>query len=153
MKGGFTIVPSLFFDEVNAAIVTFQQEVTDKKAMVLPTYNSFSDLVCSSCSSTPSLSDTQNALGSLPPSCCYFTMAPSLLRASLITSSRYRNSRLPNTPSRSSSSSPSYPRRIPLQASGQSSSQSLPIRRKQDTQIYVERTLAQSPSCSILPCS
>ena len=45
MKGGFTIVPSLFFNDVNAAIVKFQQEVTDKKAMVLPTYNSFSDLV------------------------------------------------------------------------------------------------------------
>jgi hypothetical protein len=45
MKGGLIFVPSLFFNDVNAAIVKFQQEVTDKKAMVLPTYNSFSDLV------------------------------------------------------------------------------------------------------------
>jgi len=45
MKGGFAIVPSLFFNELKAAIVKFQQEVTDKKAMVLPTYNSISDLV------------------------------------------------------------------------------------------------------------
>jgi hypothetical protein len=46
MKGAFTIVlSSLFFDDVNAAIVKFQQEVTDKKAMALPTYNSFSDWV------------------------------------------------------------------------------------------------------------
>jgi len=46
MKGGFTIVPSWFFDEVNAAIVKFQQEVTDKKAMILPTFNTIGDLVC-----------------------------------------------------------------------------------------------------------
>ncbi|KAI9450556.1 FAD dependent oxidoreductase [Russula earlei] len=42
--GGFTITPGLHYaDKVNAAIVKFQQEVTDKKAMVLPTYNTVSD--------------------------------------------------------------------------------------------------------------
>lgn len=30
---------------MNAAIVRFQQEVTDKKAMILPTYNTVADLV------------------------------------------------------------------------------------------------------------
>jgi hypothetical protein len=44
MKGGFTIVPSWFFDSVNAAIIKFQ-EVTDKKAMILPTFNTIHDLV------------------------------------------------------------------------------------------------------------
>jgi len=42
--GGFVIIPSLFFDEVNAAILKFQQEVTDPKAMVLPTYNTVGDI-------------------------------------------------------------------------------------------------------------
>jgi hypothetical protein len=32
-------------DEVNAAIVRFQKEVTDKKATILPTYNSIADVV------------------------------------------------------------------------------------------------------------
>jgi hypothetical protein len=32
-------------EEVNAAIVKFHQEVTDKKAAILPTYNTVSDLV------------------------------------------------------------------------------------------------------------
>jgi hypothetical protein len=45
MKGGFVIIPSLFFDEVNAAILKFQQEVTDPKAAVLPTYNTVGDIV------------------------------------------------------------------------------------------------------------
>jgi hypothetical protein len=45
IKGGFVIIPSLFFDEVNAAILKFQQEVTDPKAMVLPTYNTVGDIV------------------------------------------------------------------------------------------------------------
>lgn len=47
MKGGFTIVFHLFnfFDLVNAAIVKFQQEVTDKKAMILPTFNTIHTLV------------------------------------------------------------------------------------------------------------
>jgi hypothetical protein len=45
MKGGFVIVPSLFFDEVNAAILKFQQKVTDPKAVVLPTYNTVGDIV------------------------------------------------------------------------------------------------------------
>jgi hypothetical protein len=44
MKGGFTIVPSLFFDSVNAAIIKFQ-EVTDEKAMILPTFHTVHDLV------------------------------------------------------------------------------------------------------------
>jgi len=42
--GGFITIASWFFDEVNAAIVKFQQEVTDKKAMVLPTLNSISNI-------------------------------------------------------------------------------------------------------------
>ena len=45
MKGGFVIIPSLYFDEVNAAILKFQQEVTDPKAMALPTYNTVRDVV------------------------------------------------------------------------------------------------------------
>ena len=45
MKGGFTIVPNLFFDLVNAAIVLFEREVTDKKAMMLPTFNTVNGLV------------------------------------------------------------------------------------------------------------
>ncbi|KAH9957078.1 FAD-binding domain-containing protein [Russula dissimulans] len=43
MKGGFTVSPIWSSDEVNAAIVKFQKEVTDKKAMVLPTYNTVYD--------------------------------------------------------------------------------------------------------------
>jgi hypothetical protein len=45
MKGGFTMVPSMFFDSVNAAIVKFQQDVTDKKAMILPSFNVVFNLV------------------------------------------------------------------------------------------------------------
>jgi len=45
MKGGFTITPIWSSDEVNAAIVKFQKEVTDKKALVLPTYNTIHDIV------------------------------------------------------------------------------------------------------------
>lgn len=45
MKGGFVIIPSLFFDEVNSAILKFQQTVTDPKAAVLPTYNTVGDVV------------------------------------------------------------------------------------------------------------
>jgi cation transporter-like permease len=47
MKGGFVIIPDLFsaFDEVNAAILKFQREVTDPKAVVLPTYNTVGDIV------------------------------------------------------------------------------------------------------------
>ncbi len=45
MKGGFTIVFGLFFELVNAAIIKFQQEVTDNKAMILPTFNTVSDVV------------------------------------------------------------------------------------------------------------
>jgi hypothetical protein len=45
MKGGWIAVTSLFLNDVNAAIVKFQQNVTDPKAMVLPTFNSFFDLV------------------------------------------------------------------------------------------------------------
>jgi hypothetical protein len=44
-KGGFAIIPNLFIEEVNAAIVKFHQQVTDKKAAILPTYNTLSDLV------------------------------------------------------------------------------------------------------------
>jgi hypothetical protein len=39
------MIPSLFSDEVNAAILKFQREVTDPKAMVLPTYNTVGDIV------------------------------------------------------------------------------------------------------------
>lgn len=46
MKGGFTIIPSGYFDLVKAAVIKFQQEVTDKKAMILPTYNTVLDWVC-----------------------------------------------------------------------------------------------------------
>jgi len=45
MKGGFTIAPSWFFDLVNDATIKFQQEVTDKKAMILPTFNTIGDFV------------------------------------------------------------------------------------------------------------
>jgi hypothetical protein len=47
MKGGFVIVPDIFsvFDEVNAAILKFQREVTDPKAVVLPTYNTVGNIV------------------------------------------------------------------------------------------------------------
>jgi hypothetical protein len=45
MKGGFAIVPEFLVDLVNAAIVNFQQEVSDKKAMVLPTTNIVDNLV------------------------------------------------------------------------------------------------------------
>lgn len=45
MKGGFIIIPNLFFEEVNAAILKFQQEVTDPKAALLPTYNTVGDIV------------------------------------------------------------------------------------------------------------
>jgi hypothetical protein len=39
------MIPSLYFDEVNAAILKFQREVTDPKAMVLPTFNTVGDIV------------------------------------------------------------------------------------------------------------
>jgi hypothetical protein len=47
MKGGFVIIPDLFFNfnKVNAAILKFQQEVTDPKAALLPTYNTVGDIV------------------------------------------------------------------------------------------------------------
>ena len=45
IKGGFVIIPSLYFKRINAAILKFQQEVTDPKAMVLPTYNTVGDIV------------------------------------------------------------------------------------------------------------
>jgi len=44
--GGFVIIPDLFFNfnKVNAAILKFQQEVTDPKAALLPTYNTVGDI-------------------------------------------------------------------------------------------------------------
>ncbi|KAH9953746.1 FAD-binding domain-containing protein [Russula dissimulans] len=42
--GGFAIIPIWNSGQVNAAIVNFQKEVTDKKAMVLPTYNTVHDI-------------------------------------------------------------------------------------------------------------
>ncbi len=47
MKGGFVIIPDLFrvFDKINAAILKFQREVTDPKAVVLPTYNTVHNAV------------------------------------------------------------------------------------------------------------
>jgi len=42
--GGFTIIPIWFSSRVNAAIVKLQKEVTDPKAMVLPTYNTVLDI-------------------------------------------------------------------------------------------------------------
>ncbi|KAI0276952.1 FAD-binding domain-containing protein [Russula aff. rugulosa BPL654] len=42
--GGFIILPTLYFNEVNAAILKFQREVTDLKAAVLPTYNTVRDV-------------------------------------------------------------------------------------------------------------
>jgi hypothetical protein len=72
MKGGFTIVPNLFFDAVNAAIVKFQQEVTDKKAMILPTFNTVRDLVRVSVYNDRhwcALPYAQSVSGSLLPRC------------------------------------------------------------------------------------
>jgi hypothetical protein len=45
MKGGYAIIPSLYFDVINAAILKFQREVTDPKAMVLPTFNTVGNIV------------------------------------------------------------------------------------------------------------
>jgi hypothetical protein len=45
LKGGFVIMPSLYFNHVTAAILKFQREVTDPKAMVLPTFNTVHDVV------------------------------------------------------------------------------------------------------------
>ena len=45
MKGGFIIVPRKHKDRVNAAILKFQQEVTDKNATILPTYNTVRNIV------------------------------------------------------------------------------------------------------------
>lgn len=60
LKGGFVIIPTWYFDKVNAALIKFQNEVTDPKAMVLPTFNTVHDIVRSSSSSVPAppLSDT-----------------------------------------------------------------------------------------------
>jgi hypothetical protein len=45
MKGGYAIIDRLYFDVINKAILKFQKEVTDPKAMVLPTFNTVFDFV------------------------------------------------------------------------------------------------------------
>ncbi|KAH9972555.1 hypothetical protein BGW80DRAFT_1313434, partial [Lactifluus volemus] len=42
--GGYAIYFNFSIDEVNAAIVRFQKEVTDKKAAILPTYNTIANV-------------------------------------------------------------------------------------------------------------
>jgi hypothetical protein len=92
MKGGLLIVLSPFLHDVNAAIVKFQQQVTDPKAVVLPTYNSVHDLVLAPFPRRPLLSDAQDVLGSLLLRSYCFMMDRSLLQASLMISSRCQNS-------------------------------------------------------------
>jgi hypothetical protein len=45
-KGGLITITGDHFDEVSAAVVNFQGNVTDKKAAILPTYNSVLGTVC-----------------------------------------------------------------------------------------------------------
>jgi hypothetical protein len=45
MKGGLVVIFPEHIDRVKVAILKFQQEVTDPKAMILPTYNTVADIV------------------------------------------------------------------------------------------------------------
>ena len=45
MKGGLVVIFPEHINRVKAAILKFQQEVTDPKAMILPTYNTVAHIV------------------------------------------------------------------------------------------------------------